>query len=424
MTAISAWTASFIVSFDASTGKTVLHNYMDFTNLKDLLTLSYEVTVDGVMLTSGTVEDPVTLDLAPHAEKEIMLPLPKITAGKGFLKLSYIQATALPLVPAGHILGFDELPLVSEDSRNQKVVSLLSAPKTSTNAAQPLAIRQDDHYLTIFSPNFCYSYDKLIGVFTKMVYKNQSLLDRPMEYNIWRAPTDNDRNIKNAWLAAQFDRTMTRSYQTDVQMDEHAQSVQIRTTLSMSACYIQRILNMQAVFTITADGAVDVSLSVTRDPIFPMLPRFGIRLFLPKELTQVDYFGIGPLESYIDKRRAGYHGCFSSNVRAMHEDYLRPQENGSHYDCDYVTLHNTDVSLTAASAVPFSFNASVYTEEELTKKAHNYELEESNHTVFCIDYRQNGIGSNSCGPDLLEKYRLDETEFTFAFRLVPHCEKL
>lgn len=178
---------------------------------------------------------------------------------------------------------------------------------------------------------------------------------------------------------------------------------------------------MQAVFTVFANGAVDLSLAVTRDPIFPMLPRFGIRLFLPKELNQVDYFGIGPFESYIDKRRAGYHGCFSSDVRAMHEDYLRPQENGSHYDCDYVTIGNTDVSLTAASAVPFSFNASVYTEEELTKKAHNYELEESGYTVLCIDYRQNGIGSNSCGPELLEKYRLDETEFTFAFRLVPQC---
>ena len=69
-----------------------------------------------------------------------------------------------------------------------------------------------------------------------------------------------------------------------------------------------------------------------------MLPRFGIRLFLPKELNQVDYFGIGPFESYIDKRRAGYHGCFSSDVRAMHEDYLRPQENGSHYHCAFVKV--------------------------------------------------------------------------------------
>lgn len=410
-----------VVSFDASTGKAVLRNYMDFTNLKDLLMLSYEVTVDGAILTSGTIADPNTLDLAPHAEKEITLPLPKIAAGKGFLKLSYIQTAALPLVPEGHLLGFDELILESEDARNQKTVSLLAAPETSTTAAQPLTIRQDDHYLTISSPEFCYTYDKLIGVFTKMVYKNQSLLDCPMEYNIWRAPTDNDRIIENEWRTAQFDRTMTRSYQTDVRMDEHAHSVQIHTTLSLSACYIQRILNMQAVFTVFADGAVDLSLAVTRDPIFPMLPRFGIRLFLPKELNQVDYFGVGPFESYIDKRRAGYHGCFSSDVRAMHEDYLRPQENGSHYDCDYVTIGNTDVSLTAASAVPFSFNASVYTEEELTKKAHNYELEESGHTVLCIDYRQNGIGSNSCGPELLEKYRLDETEFTFAFRLVPQC---
>ena len=102
----------------------------------------------------------------------------------------------------------------------------------------------------------------------------------------------------------------------------------------------------------------------------------------------------------------------------MHEDYLRPQENGSHTDCDYVKLSGKDQSIYAVSAQTFSFNASVYTQEELTKKAHSYELEPCGSTVLCLDYAQNGIGSNSCGPELSKKYRLDQKNFEFDMKLV------
>ena len=146
-------------------------------------------------------------------------------------------------------------------------------------------------------------------------------------------------------------------------------------------------------------------------------------------MKDVTYYGIGPVESYPDKHRAGWHGEFTAPVRELHEDYIRPQENGSHYDCDYVTVEShtghqlaeRKTALTAVGEKTFSFNASIYTEEELTEKAHNYELEECGSTVLCLDYRQNGIGSNSCGPQLLEKYRLDETEFQFALRLKPEA---
>ncbi len=103
----------------------------------------------------------------------------------------------------------------------------------------------------------------------------------------------------------------------------------------------------------------------------------------------------------------------------MHEDYIRPQENGSHYDCDYVVAKSNDVSLMAAGKETFSFNASEYTQEELTAKEHNYELEKSPYTVLCVDYRQSGIGSESCGPDQLKKYCLDEEEMDFEVRFVP-----
>ena len=100
----------------------------------------------------------------------------------------------------------------------------------------------------------------------------------------------------------------------------------------------------------------------------------------------------------------------------MHEDYIYPQENGSHYDCDFVKVSDGRTTFLAAGERTFSFNTSVYTQEELTEKMHNYELQESPYTVLCVDYRQSGVGSNSCGPELLEKYRLDEESFSFDVR--------
>lgn len=152
---------------------------------------------------------------------------------------------------------------------------------------------------------------------------------------------------------------------------------------------------------------------------FPELPRFGLRMFLNKELDKVSYFGMGPQESYADKCRASSHGIYSAASDLMHEDYIRPQENGSHTDCDYVTVKNRQFSFTAVSEKTFSFNVSPYTQEELTAKCHNYELQESGSTVLCLDYRQNGIGSESCGPRLLEPYRFNEESFCFCMKLIP-----
>lgn len=161
-----------------------------------------------------------------------------------------------------------------------------------------------------------------------------------------------------------------------------------------------------------------MDISVKKDPEFAMLPRFGIRMFMPKELNRVEYYGMGPMESYVDKHRASWHGIFAGDVSELHEDYLRPQENGSHYDCDHVTLTGPDSFVAIIGDKPFCFNASHYTQEELTEKNHNFELEESGYTVLCIDAAQNGIGSNSCGPALDPRFRLEGDKINFSVRMI------
>ncbi len=402
-----------IVSLDQEKKEIVLHNYMDFVNLKEYLTVRYEVVCDGSVRETGVVDSPGLLDIPAHQERAVPVFFTVPESGKCFLKVTYIQKKASEVLPAGFELGFEEVELKNADSRNQKVKELYG---DGSECVCP-EIEESECGILISTADFCYTYDKLTGVFAKMVYRNQSLLERAMEYNIWRAPTDNDRNIKREWMEAGYDRTVARAYETRVWEEDGR--VKIETVLSLSAIYLQRILNIRACWSVWPDGKLDVELHVRKNPEFPFLPRFGLRLFLPGSMAKVTYCGLGPVESYIDKRRASWHGLFETDVKAMHEDYLRPQENGSHHDCDYVTVRGERALLTVAGKETFAFNASVYTQEELTEKMHNYELEPSPYTVLCVDYRQSGIGSASCGPMLLEEYRLNGEKMEFSVRLKP-----
>lgn len=405
-----------VVSFDQKSGEITLRNYMDFVNLKDYVCLAYEVTCDGKVIHQGIIKEALLEDICPHEEGTVTLDIKVPERGKCYLKINYLLKNPVDFLETGYSLGFDEIPLDNQDGRNQTAVNLLKNPAAGVTE-WALKVEEDDRYLTINGEAFTYTYNKLTGCFKEMFFDHALLLNHPMEYNIWRAPTDNDSKIKTVWMEAHYHRAISRAY--DTVFEVHKDRVEIKTDLSMTAAPIQRILNINALWTIEQNGTVDVKLEVKKDKEFPELPRFGLRLFLPKEMDQVSYYGLGPVENYMDKRRASYHGLFHSSVKDMHEDYLRPQENGSRSDCDFVTVKGRRTSLYAAADQAFSFNASIYTQEELTEKRHNFELVSADSTVLCLDYRQNGIGSESCGPDLRKEYLFEEDEFTFKVRLVP-----
>ena len=374
-----------------------LHNYLDFTNAQDCVALSYEVMQDGEVLFGGNLEMP---SIAPHQEADITLPeLPE--GGIATVTFFYTAKKASPFYPAGHALGFDELILSEEPF-------FLDAPVEEG----ALQVEAGPRQVVFTGENFRYVFDNRTGLFSQMVYKNRELLSRPMEWNTYRAPTDNDRSVDFSWKQAGYHRPTVRVY--SVEQEGGA----LTCHLGICALYIGRFLDVKAVWTVSPDGRVDVSLHGERDTRFPWMPRFGVRLFLPREFGEAEYFAYGPYESYVDKHRASRLGVYAQSVESMHEDYLKPQENSSHCGCRYVTLSDGAFALSAAAEQPFSFNVSPYTQEELAGKAHSYELEPCGCTVLCVDYKMSGVGSNSCGPSLLPQYRLEEGQFDFAFSLL------
>ena len=413
-----------VVSYDQENGQIVLHNYMDFDDLKDYVDIFYEMTQDGLQIACGELD---RVAAAPHSDVKVDLKLPIPSTGTIYLKLLYRLEKKVPLLEIGDVLGFDEILLANRDGRNKRAWKWLTygentneqTKKKDFGAAGAGMIRVEDTmaHITLQTANFMYVLDKRTGLFSDLQIRGRKYLQHPMEINIWRAPTDNDRYRKQEWKNAHYDTAYARAY--DVQVEQQKDKVLLTCQLGAVADTVQRILDITLTWTVYLNGKLQVKMDVTKDPDFVELPRFGMRLFLDKTLDEVNYFGMGPQESYRDKHRASGHGQYCAKVCDLHEDYIRPQENGSHYDCDYVELTGADLGVAVASKQAFSFNASLYTQEELERAAHNYELNEADSIVLCIDYAQNGIGSNSCGPEVLDSYRLDEESFSFGFTLVP-----
>ena len=402
-----------VVSYDKESGELVLHNYMDFDDLKDYVKISYELTQDGLVISKDILSE---FSVVPHGEGKTNLKISVPENGKCYLKLIYHLKKELPLLDEDHILGFDEIEVSKDDAKCKLAEKWMQKAAVDSE----LQVNENDTQIHIKGREFAYTIDRRTALFTEMKFAGREYLNHPMELNIWRAPTDNDMYIKAEWKKAHYDKAYTRAYTTEVVQGKHG--VKIVSHASVVAETVQKILDVTITWKIDASGKIDADIEATKDGEFPDLPRFGVRMFLDKKLSDARYFGMGPQESYRDKHQAASHGLYRANVRDLHEDYIRPQENGSHYDCGYVELNNSRYGIVASAEKAFSFNASYYTQEELEKKTHNYELAESDSVVLCVDYALNGIGSNSCGPVVLDQYRFNDVLFRFRFTLIPYVK--
>lgn len=409
-------------------GKVRLTNKLDFTSLGEFVKISYEVKRHGKLLAQGILTD---VDALPHESVEVDLMEQAEFAGilgssceseqakQGaafgmdcYLKLTYLQKTDSRLVRAGHELGFDQIALFDETMRDTDTVFL--ADTAGECEACEFQIEEKDRSFVIACAScghevkelFSYELSKRTGTFISMKKEGRELLESPMEWNVFRAPTDNDRKIIKEWKEAGYDRRTVKVYSCSVKNE--GKFVSAHCDLSIGAVFLQNFLRIQAEWKINQAGQVKVSMHVLRDAAFPFLPRFGLKLGIAgAEETPVSYYGYGPNESYQDKHRACWVDSFQTTAGELHEDYIKPQENGSHYHCTSVTAGG----FYAHSAQPFDFNVSVYEIKELAAKKHNFELEKAGYLTVCVDYKQSGLGSNSCGPELKEQYRLDETEW-------------
>lgn len=239
--------------------------------------------------------------------------------------------------------------------------------------------------------------------------------------DIWRAPIDNDRWFswaarEPAWHALGLDRLEHRIDDVTRRDDEIVVTTRVApaaSRLGLGVMYRWRSdeRGLQLTVDVLPEGEWDLTL-----------PRLGIRMGLPAELSHVEWFGLGPGEAYPDSRQAARVGRFSATVDELQTPYVYPQENGNRSEARWVTVRADDGHGLHVSGVPvIEFTARRWTSEELTRARHPIDLSPSDRVWLNLDHAHNGLGSGSCGPGVLETYELHARPTTFSV-ILAECE--
>ena len=387
---------------DGEAGIVRIKNLNCFTKLDDCVFM-WKLESNGRTVKSGYL----AASLYPQQEKDFKLDY-DACPGYDYLTLTLVRAADRDVWgKAGDVVGFEQFEIAASKPEPVKLATDYGAPQ----------LWDDEKYIYVKKGESEYIFEKSLGYLVSMQQSGYELLEAPMRLTVWRAPTDNDRNIKWEWKKHGFDRADTKCY--GISAERGAGTVVVKASISLGAPAITPILKADIVYTIWSDGTLSVSTEADVAEKAPFLPRLGYELKLPQWFENLTWFGRGPGEAYADKKLASCVGLFSSSVDDQYEPYVMPQENGSHCDTKWCEVkHVGGMALYAgACGADMAFTASHYSTDELDRAAHHYELVRSKNTFLNLDAAQSGIGSNSCGPQLDPKWRLSAKHIAFTIRL-------
>ncbi len=376
-----------------------------FKSLSDI-SMAWTVKVDGKAVKSGVHPN---LDIAPEAEEVFeIVPENELPAhGTVTLDLSFRQNKPTEWADAGYEVGFAQFIY-------ERAEKIKAAP-----ALYPVELSENREEYTVTVGETVYKISKFSGMITDICDNGEHLITKPVVPQIWRAPTDNDRNVQWDWRNSSIHNAKVKCYSTEVVKADENEAV-ILSKISLAAAPNEVVLRADVTYTVKYGMGIKIACDVKWNIQKKHYPRFGMRLTMPEGAEQMRYFGYGPNESYVDKRLASKLGEYKSTVTENYEPYVFPQENSSHWGCRWADVHTVaGHGFLFTSCEPFSFNASHFSPEQLTETRHHYELKREPETTVMLDMRMDGIGSNSCGPELAEKYRFNETEFSSSVTIKP-----
>lgn len=376
-----------------------------FKSLSDI-SMAWTVKVDGKAVKSGVHPN---LDIAPEAEEVFeIVPENELPAhGTVTLDLSFRQNKPTEWADVGYEVGFAQFIY-------ERAEKIKAAP-----ALYPVELCENREEYTVTVGETVYKISKFSGMITDICDNGEHLITKPVVPQIWRAPTDNDRNVQWDWRNSSIHNAKVKCYSTEVVKADESEAV-ILSKISLAAAPNEVVLRADVTYTVKYGMGIKIACDVKWNIQKKHYPRFGMRLTMTEGAEQMRYFGYGPNESYVDKRLASKLGEYKSTVTENYEPYVFPQENSSHWGCRWADVHTVaGHGFLFTSCEPFSFNASHFSPEQLTETRHHYELKREPETTVMLDMRMDGIGSNSCGPELAEKYRFNETEFSSSVTIKP-----
>ncbi len=364
----------------------IIANRYDFTNLSEL-EFRYEIKVDGETVTAKTDR----IDIAPHEKKSIKIAWPEKCRLGAYVNC-YLYNGDLCVAQCRKELGVE---------------------KTGLSFSEEEAIVSEKVGFIIFSgEDFEYTFSKNLGTFVSIKKHGEEQLAAPIKISAWRAPTDNERSMKNKWGWYNIWEGENLNRQFEFVYDCCTEGSCVTVSGALAGVSRTPFFTYTVSYFVNKVGEIKVQLCGKVKERCVWLPRLGFEIKTPCNKNKFKYFGMGPHENYCDMCRSARVDWFESDAESEYVPYIRPQEHGNHTKTKVLKMEN---GIEFVSETEFDFNVSQYTGDMLEKAQHRDELEKDNGINIRIDYKNSGIGSNSCGPELLEKYRLSEKDINFAF---------
>ena len=407
---------------DAENGIFEFCNRYDFTDLKDLC-FTYKIMCDGKELS----KEEFSVSLAPHSKKDVKLSykLPKSCALGAYIEIYMTAKKDTSWCKKGHLIAF---------SQHELPVEKITPQKESTAAAGRLLVTEGQRYIAVSQNSNEYTFDLATGSLCSFKKEGKELLSRPSNLIIWRALTDNDVAMKDKWLSEFFHKAFFNVYSAKTQKSDDRFTVTFvgaigpnsrvpifETTVNYTVSGGQLKTAVHAkrneIAALNRTYTEETTLDLNEKKPLDEVPRFGVRFALKEEFENLEYFGMGERECYSDYKAHAKMGLFRSTVTKEYEPYIRPQECGNHLKTKYLLLSDEkgNAAVRFSGLPEFDFSALHFTVEELNEKRHAFELQKSGTTEVLICYKNRGVGSSSCGPDLSPQYCVNDREIDFEF---------
>ena len=407
---------------NAETGEVSVHNENFFRDLSNYA-LAWSLEEDGVETQNGTIAD---LDVPAQQTKNFTIPYDKskIKGKEVFLNIDFRLKEAEPLLTAGQVMAYAQLPVVTKQACSGDCSKMLA--QGNGKKKMKLAAKKDN-VIAVTTPNLTFKIDRSTGLISEYAYNGKSLLGEggTLKPNFWRAPTDNDMGAGiqkkfQAWKNPQMNLK-----NIDVKKDKKTNSVTILTSFDMPEVQGQMDITY-VVFANTGAVKVTEDFKATEGAKVSDMFRFGMLMQMPYTMEKSNYYGRGPIENYSDRKDCMRIGVYTDDADNQYFPYIRPQESGTKSDIRWWKQTDaTGMGLQVKSCTPFYASAIHFDTEELDdgddkEQRHGFDLKKSKFTNLFLDSAHMGVGGeNSWGAWPLEKYRVHYGNKTFTFTLIP-----
>lgn len=385
-------------------------NHYDFITLEHL-NVVWSVSENGTVIQSGTI---APLKIKARTDEDVVIPFvmpenPKPGA-EYFLNISFLLGMDTLWARCGHEIAWGQLALPVKAAAKKPVAGKSRAV---------VEMDEDEDFLYIAADETFFEFDKHSGTIANWMIDGLPLLEAGPKLNIFRATTDNDRGgagMAAKWKAAYYHQ-LTHSVR-EVAFDPETATIKVIARVAPPV--LQWGIECEYVYRFLPDGSYTLELSgkPAGEGMVPF-PRLGFQLALPEAMDNVQWFGLGPGESYVDTKEAQRVGLYKAGVDSLYTEYTYPQENGNRSEvrrAAFYDLHMAGFVVTGLDGMLFNFSAHRFSPEAIEAAKHPHEIEEGENICLNLDWKQQGIGSSSCGPHLPEKYQIPVKPFRFGMK--------